>query len=260
MAHMIKHTEQHATFQLDDIHCTECADAVEQALRAQSHITSVHLDWPNNVVHVGYHGEMISPEEIERVIAGTGCACAPADGAESVAHDHASLVQPPEVRRLQRLQHAVDVQPITMGTKHDRMQYELPATSADPARRAERHAAIDQSAHAAMDHDAHAAMDHRTPMGHPTAGQAMAGTVDHATMGHEMAGMDHAAMGHDMSDPGMAAAMERDMRTKFFIALPLTILTVLYAPLGMNLFGVRLPTFGVDTNLIMLVLSTPVVW
>jgi P-type Cu2+ transporter len=84
--------------------------------------------------------------------------------------------------------------------------------------------------------------------------------MDHAAMGHDMTGMDHAAMGHDMSDPGMAAAMERDMRTKFFIALPLTILTVLYAPLGMNLFGVRLPTFGLDMNLIMLVLSTPVVF
>jgi len=42
------------------------------------------------------------------------------------------------------------------------------------------------------------------------------------------------------------------MRTKFFIALPLTILTVLYAPLGMNVFGVQLPTFGLDMNLIML--------
>src|SRR5438045_9778577 len=85
-------------------------------------------------------------------------------------------------------------------------------------------------------------------------------TIDHAALGHDMAGMDHAAMGYDMSDPSMAGAMERDMRTKFFIALPLTILTVLYAPLGMNLFGVRLPTFGLDINLIMLVLSTPVVF
>jgi Cu2+-exporting ATPase len=34
---------------------------------------------------------------------------------------------------------------------------------------------------------------------------------------------------------------------------------VLYAPLGMNLFGVSLPTFGLDMNLIMLVLSAPVV-
>jgi Cu2+-exporting ATPase len=88
----------------------------------------------------------------------------------------------------------------------------------------------------------------------------MAGALDHAAMGHEMAAMDHAAMGHDVSDPGRAAAMERDMRTRFFIALVLTIPTVLYAPLGMNVFGVRLPTFGLDVNLIMLVLSTPVVF
>jgi len=56
MVHAHTQAEQHATFKLDDIYCTECADAVEQALRAQPHITSVHLDWPNNVVHVGYHG------------------------------------------------------------------------------------------------------------------------------------------------------------------------------------------------------------
>src|SRR6266542_2261112 len=251
MAHTAGHTEQHATFTLDALHCPECADAVEQALRAQSHITSVHLDWPNNVVHVGYHPEMISPEAIEQVIAGTGCACGPADG----AHEHAGNVLPSEGRRLQRLQHAVDVQPITMGTKHDRMQYELPATSADPAQRSTKAAAS-----APADHSAHMGMNHSMPAGHPTAGKEAVETIDHGAMGHDMAGMDHAAMGHDMSDPGMAAAMERDMRTKFFIALPLTILTVLYAPLGMNLFGVRLPTFGLDMNLIMLVLSTPVVF
>src|SRR3712207_9343766 len=67
-------------------------------------------------------------------------------------------------------------------------------------------------------------------------------------------------MGHDMSDPNMAAAMERDMRNKFFVALLLTIPTVLYSPLGMNLLGVRLPTFGLGENVIMLLLSTPVVF
>src|SRR5215216_2757054 len=112
MVHSHSHTEQHAIFKLEDVYCIECAEAVEQALRAQPHITSVHLDWPNNVVHVGYHPEMISAEAIEQVIAGTGCSCAPADGTESVAHDHAGHVQPPEARRLQRLRHAVDVQPI----------------------------------------------------------------------------------------------------------------------------------------------------
>jgi Cu2+-exporting ATPase len=107
--------------------------------------------------------------------------------------------------------------------------------------------------HPMSDKEAVTTVDHRA-MGHDTGG------MDHAAMGHDMGAMDHAAMGHDMSDPGMAAAMERDMRNKFFIALLLTIPTVLYAPLGMNLFGVRLPTFGLDMNLIMLILTTPVVF
>ncbi len=81
-------------------------------------------------------------------------------------------------------------------------------------------------------------------------------------MQHEMAGNHggHMGMNHDMSDPGMAAAMERDMRTKFFIALLLTIPTVLYSPLGVRLLGLALPTFGLGANLIMLVFSTPVIW
>src|SRR6266496_5334786 len=94
MAHSKSHTEQHATFKLEDIHCIECAEAVERALGAQPHITSVHLDWANNVVHVGYHPEMISPEEIQQVIAGTGCACAPAGAGDGVTHDHAAHTQP----------------------------------------------------------------------------------------------------------------------------------------------------------------------
>jgi P-type Cu2+ transporter len=58
----------------------------------------------------------------------------------------------------------------------------------------------------------------------------------------------------------MAAAMERDMRNKFFVALLLTIPTVLYSPLGMSLLGLRLPDFGLGENVIMLLLSTPVVF
>jgi Cu2+-exporting ATPase len=103
---------------------------------------------------------------------------------------------------MQHLGHGVDAQPISMGTKHDRMQYEMPATHADHG--------------------------------------------------------DH--MGHDMSDPAMAATMESDMRNRFFVALVLTIPTVLYSPLGMNLLGLRLPTFGLGENVIMLLLSTPVVF
>src|SRR5215212_3520854 len=169
------------TFELRGVYCLRCADAVERALREQPHVTEVRLDWKNNVVHVGY-----DPVR---------------NGAEAVEEVHHEAMAPP-VRRMQHLEHGVDAQPIAMGTKHDRMQYEMPATPADHG--------------------------------------------DHAD--------------HDMSDPGMAAAMERDMRNRFFVALLLTIPTVLYSPLGMNLLGVRLPTFGLGENVVMLLLSTPVVF
>ena len=185
------------SFELRGVYCLCCAGAVERALREQPHVTEVRLDWKNDAVHVGYDPANIDPEGIEDVITQTGCDCAPV-GAEEERHE---AVAPPE-RRMQHLGHGVDAQPIAMGTKHDRMQYEMPATHADHG--------------------------------------------DHAD--------------HDMSDPNMAATMERDMRNRFFVALLLTIPTVLYSPLGMNLLGVRLPTFGLGENVIMLLLCTPVVF
>ncbi len=188
---------RHGAFQLRGVHCLGCAGTVERALREQPDFTEVRLDWKNDVVHVGYDPARIGSEGIEELIVQTGCDCAPVGPEE----ERREAMAPPE-RRMQHLGHGVDEQPISMGTKHDRMQYEAPATPADHG--------------------------------------------------------DH--MGHDMPDPGMAAAMERDMRNKFFIALVLTIPTVLYSPLGMNLLGVRLPTFGLGENVIMLLLSTPVVF
>jgi P-type Cu2+ transporter len=197
---------RHGAFELGGVHCRGCADAVERALRAQPHVGYVRLDWKNDLVRVGYDPTRIGPEDIEGAITQTGCDCKPTGVGEG--HHHEAMA-PPQ-RRMQHLEHGVDAQPISMGTKHDRMQYEAPATQAD--------------------HGEH--------------------------MGDHMG--DH--MGHDMSDPGMAKAMERDMRNRFFVALVLTIPTVLYSPLGMNLLGVRLPTFGLGENVIMLLLSTPVVF
>jgi copper chaperone CopZ len=190
--------QQQASFTLQDVYCIKCADAVEQALRAQPHITDVHIDWAATIVHVRYHPSMISADAIEQIIAGTGCTCAPADSSEGKGHDHARLVVPSPARRLTRLAHGVDVQPITMGTKHDRMQYELPAVKPHARHTGTTTASaqpMDHRTHAAADSDAHAAMPSAS------AGQA----IDHAAMGHDMAGIDHAAMGHDMSDPNMAA-------------------------------------------------------
>jgi P-type Cu2+ transporter len=210
----------HAALSLSGLHCLDCANAVERALTANPHIISVHLDWPNSIVHVGYHADMIDAAAIMSIIAGTGCPCEEIGAAGHAHHAHhaASTAQ----ARLQNLRHGVDVQTITMGTRHDRMQYELPSTGA----------------HAQHAHD------------------AAAQPASHAAMGHGA----HGDMGHNMSDPGMAAAMERDMRQKFFIALALTIPTVLYSPMGMNILGLALPTFGLSLDLIMLFLTTPVVF
>ena len=46
-------------------------------------------------------------------------------------------------------------------------------------------------------------------------------------------------MGHDMSDPRMAAAMEADMRRRFWVALILSLPVIAYSSLGTLLLGGR---------------------
>ncbi|MEO9255722.1 MAG: ATPase P, partial [Tepidiformaceae bacterium] len=70
-------------------------------------------------------------------------------------------------------------------------------------------------------------------------------------------GHDHASM---MSDPGMAAAMERDMRNRFLVSLVLTIPVILYSDLGDFLFGRTPPVpFGLGIQWAAFALATPVV-
>jgi Cu2+-exporting ATPase len=84
----------------------------------------------------------------------------------------------------------------------------------------------------------------------------------HAHMAHvendEGAGISHA--GHDMSDPRMAAAMEADMKRRFWISFVLSLPVLAYSSLGMLLMAGRaLPTpFGVPADWIMLAFATPV--
>lgn len=216
------------TFQLENVHCLGCAEAVITRLRQNPAVTRVHLDWSKNQVHVGYNHALQQRQQIETLIASTGCECTPTD-AKADSHSHHAVTKPDEQTRLAHLKHGVAMQPVTMGTKHDRMQYEAPPT-----------------------HHGHSASSPVTPAD-PHAGHDMSQMADSEQSGH-------GGMNHDMSDPNMAAAMEQDMRNKFFIALALTIPTVLYSPLGMNVLGIQLPTFGLDMNLIMLVFSTPVVF
>jgi P-type Cu2+ transporter len=83
-------------------------------------------------------------------------------------------------------------------------------------------------------------------------GAAARGAVDHGAI-------DHGGMAHDMSDPAMAAAMERDIRNRFLVALLLTIPTVLLSPLGQRFLPNLVPEdFPRDWT--MLLLTTPVVF
>ncbi len=107
--------------------------------------------------------------------------------------------------------------------------------------------------------------------------EAEEATVDHTMMpgmehdGHSTPGMDHSkmagmkhgghagGMSHDMSDPAMAPAMEADMRTRFFVALLLTIPVILYSPLGQGLLHTTLPT-PIPVNWLLFLLTTPIVF
>jgi P-type Cu2+ transporter len=83
---------------------------------------------------------------------------------------------------------------------------------------------------------------------------------EHRDPAHEVPHEGHGGMSHDMSDPTVAAAMERDMRNRFFVALALTIPVVLLSPLAVNTFGIELLESETARNWLMLVLSAPVVW
>jgi P-type Cu2+ transporter len=87
-----------------------------------------------------------------------------------------------------------------------------------------------------------------------------AAEAEHRDPAHEAAHEGHGGMSHDMSDPTMAAAMERDMRNRFFVALVLAIPVVLLSPVAVNTFGVELLQSETARNWLGLVLSAPIIW
>lgn len=77
--------------------------------------------------------------------------------------------------------------------------------------------------------------------------------------GHNMSEMSH--MNHEaaMTDPQMAKKMEADMRKRFFISLILSIPIFLYSPVGINFFGINLPS-PISVNWLLFILTTPIVF
>jgi copper chaperone CopZ len=79
-----RHTPvRRSTFELRGVHCLGCAGAVERVLREQLHVTDVRLDWKKDLVRVGYDPARVGPEDIEAVIAQTGCDCSPTEVEEA---------------------------------------------------------------------------------------------------------------------------------------------------------------------------------
>lgn len=220
------------TFDLGNLCCVSCANDIERALRANRHVQRAAVNYRRDTATVTYHDDMLAPDAVAEIILSAGHGCTQvspvgpplahgagheaAEAAPVAAHvaDHAGG------SHMAHLHHQTQMAPISMGTKMDRMQYEMPATQAAHVHEQMQHGSAEPTA---MDH---AAMGHAVPVGEEH--------VEHE--GHMEMGM-----AHDMSDPKMARAMEADMRTRFWVALVLTIPTLLYSPLFTQFFGVRLP-------------------
>ncbi|MEK7509094.1 MAG: copper-translocating P-type ATPase [Patescibacteria group bacterium] len=72
----------------------------------------------------------------------------------------------------------------------------------------------------------------------------------------EMSHRDHESA---MTNPQMAKVMEADMRRRFWISLVLSIPIFLYSPVGINFFGLNLPT-PIPASWILFILTTPIVF
>jgi Cu2+-exporting ATPase len=184
---------------VQDLRCTCCAEAILGAVRSLEGVGRAELDYQRAELQVELDAAVVDEDRVREVVRRTGYRC---EG--DVAGATTGL-----------LAHSAQLAPITCGTKHDRMQYELPHTR---------------------------------------------GQEQHHDPSHEAPHEGHGGMSHDMSDPRMAAAMERDMRNRFFVALVLTVPVVLLSPLAANTFGIELLDSIDARNWLMLALSAPIVW
>jgi len=76
---------------------------------------------------------------------------------------------------------------------------------------------------------------------------------------HEVAMPARRSFGDGGTNPATAKQMEADMRRRFFISLLLSIPIFLYSPVGINFFGLHLPT-PIPINWLLLILTTPIVF
>ncbi|OGN08113.1 MAG: copper-translocating P-type ATPase [Candidatus Yanofskybacteria bacterium RIFCSPHIGHO2_02_FULL_41_11] len=77
--------------------------------------------------------------------------------------------------------------------------------------------------------------------------------------GHDIQKINHADHEAAMTNPQIAKAMEADMSRRFWVSFLLSIPIFLYSPVGINFFGLNLPT-PIPINWLLLILTTPIVF
>ena len=110
-----------AEFHVLNLRCAACAEHIEADLSAAPGISQATVDYVRDLANVVYDPADVDEERIRELIAERGYRCAMA-GEGAVAAPRRSADQ---------LGHDVQLAPICCGTKHDRMQYELPHTAAE---------------------------------------------------------------------------------------------------------------------------------
>jgi Cu2+-exporting ATPase len=219
---------QTITLPVQGLNFATCAAIIEKRLGALAPVSTVDASYVSQTVTITYDEGRMREDTLRELVKDCGFACGQPMTASHLLHTAA------EAERA-----GVPVS-LSRATANDVATVEAPVSAAVGAA----HAPAQAHSH---EHAAHAGMDMRVDMER--------GALVPQTRG------GHGGMVHDMSDPAMAAAMEADMRTRFFVALVLTIPIVLYSPLGETLLRVHLPTpLGLSANWVLLLLATPVVW
>ena len=129
-----------AELQVLDLRCPACAEHIERDLSGTDGIERAEVDYAADRARVTYDETKLDAARIRDLIAARGYSCA-MDGAEpELAEGRRSAAQ---------LGHDAQLAPICCGTKHDRMQYELPHSRAEHIH--DETEPTDE--HAGMDHD-----------------------------------------------------------------------------------------------------------
>ncbi len=246
-----KHTKT-ITLPVRGLNVATCGRAIEKRLGALGAVSAVEASYVTQTVSVTYDEHRLGEDMLRDLVRDCGFACGePLAVTELLRAAAASSPSQSETGiALGSDAHSNVLPPNSPVHAHDH----LPAAVAPVASTA---APEESTRLEAMEHaEGHSGMRH--PASHEMAAAAVS---REAGAGHEATSPASRGMAHDMSDPAMARAMEADMRTRFFVALALTIPIVLYSSLGTDVLHLRLPLpFGMPRNWLLLVLTTPVVW